>query len=234
MVKILDCTIRDSGYETNWIFDDEFVYKLIDDLNNLNVTFFEIGYRNHYENEMKGRFYNCTSQILEPFVNQKKALKIGVMVDTKRFSEEDFSGIQNDNIDFVRVACRSEQLEGTFEILELLHNRGYKVFLQLMDIYNVDADGYLKLFAWQNKQILESIYFADSKGLLKPDEIMSYYYKLKTLGYNNISFHAHNASNMALRNTQKAIDIGAYSIDISHIEGGRNGGNLTAMEYFNN
>ena len=226
--------MRDSGYETNWVFDDEFVCNLMANLNRLNVSFFEIGYRNHYDNEDKGRFYNCTVPVIEPFISQKDCLKIGVMVDSKRFFEEDFSSSKEDVIDFVRVACRSEELDEAFVILELLHNRGYKVFLQLMDIHNVDADGYLKLFAWENKSIIESIYFADSKGILKSDEVMSYYYKLKTLGYNNVSFHAHNASNMALTNSQKAVELGAYSIDISHISGGRNGGNLTAIEYYNN
>mgnify|MGYP003314923769 CR=1 FL=1 len=81
--------------------------------------------------------------------------------------------------------------------------------------------------------VAEDVYFADSKGTLQPDEISSYFYKLKTLGYHNISFHAHNASNLALKNSLKAIELGVTSIDISHISGGRNGGNLTAEEYFN-
>ena len=49
------------------------------------------------------------------------------------------------------------------EIAEILHKKGYKIYLQLMDISNVDANGYLKLFAWENKDIIEGVYFADSK-----------------------------------------------------------------------
>ena len=56
MVKILDCTIRDSGFETNWNFDDEFVFDLMQKLNEKKVQFFEIGYRNHIDTEDKGRF----------------------------------------------------------------------------------------------------------------------------------------------------------------------------------
>ena len=72
MVKILDCTIRDSGYETNWNFDDEFVFDLMRKLNNKNVSYFEIGYRNHIDNEDKGKFYNCTPQLLQKFYQAKE------------------------------------------------------------------------------------------------------------------------------------------------------------------
>lgn len=233
MVKILDCTIRDSGYETNWNFDDEFVFNLMKKLNDKNVQFFEIGYRNHIDNQDKGRFYNCIPQFIEKYYHAKGNLQIGIMVDTTRFAIEDFPGADKDFIDFVRIAGRSEKISETLEIAEILHKKGYKTYLQLMDISNVDANGYLKLFAWENKDIIESVYFADSKGTLQPEEISTYFYKLKTLGYHNISFHAHNATNLALKNSLKAIELGVKNIDISHISGGRNGGNLTADEYFN-
>lgn len=233
MVKILDCTIRDSGFETNWNFDDEFVFDLMQKLNKKKVQYFEIGYRNHIDTEYKGRFYNCTPELIERFYSRKENLEIGIMVDTTRFSEEDFAGADKDCLDFIRIAGRSEKISETLEIAEILHRKGYKTYLQLMDISNVDANGYLKLFAWENKDIIEGVYFADSKGTLQPDEISTYYYKLKTLGYHNINFHAHNASGLALKNSLKAIDLGVNNIDISHIAGGRNGGNLTADEYFN-
>lgn len=233
MVKILDCTIRDSGFETNWTFSDEFVFDLLKELNDKNVQFMEIGYRNHIDYEDKGRFYRCMPDLLEKFYSIKGNLKLGVMVDTVRFSENDFICANKDFIDFVRIAGRSEKLSQTLDIAEFLYSRGYKIYLQLMDISNVDANGYLKLFAWEHKDIIEGVYFADSKGTLQPDEISTYFYKLKTLGYNNINFHAHDKSGLALQNSLKAIELGVNNIDISHISGGRNGGNLTADEYFN-
>ena len=49
MVKILDCTTRDGGHTTNWNFDDNFVFALMEKLNNSGVNYYEIGYRNHYD-----------------------------------------------------------------------------------------------------------------------------------------------------------------------------------------
>ncbi len=226
MVKILDCTTRDGGHTTNWNFDDNFVFALMEKLNNSGVNYYEIGYRNHYDTDNKGRFYNCTPEMLEKFYKNKGQLQLGVMTDTKRFSEKDFSGAENDFIDFVRIACHPDRIQDTLVIAELLNKRKYKVFVQLMDISNVEADGYIHLYSWENKSILESLYFADSYGTITPEETEKYFNKLKILGYEKISFHGHNNSGFALENSIKAAQSGAYSIDVTQDGIGRCGGNL--------
>lgn len=226
MVKILDCTTRDGGHTTNWEFDDKFVISLMEKLNNSNVSYYEIGYRNHYDTDNKGRFYNCTPEMLETFYRAKGQLQLGVMVDTKRFSEKDFPGVSNDFIDFVRVASHPDRIQDTLNIAEFIYERNYKVFVQLMDISNVGADGYINLYSWDKKSILESLYFADSYGTITPDETEKYFNKLKILGFEKISFHGHNNSGFALQNSLKAAELGAYSIDVTQDGIGRCGGNL--------
>jgi 4-hydroxy 2-oxovalerate aldolase len=226
MVKFLDCTTRDGGFNTNWNFSDEFVGNLLEILNRNGFTYWEIGYRNHFDIAGKGEFYNCTPKFVEKFSHQKGSLQIGVMTDIKRFSLEDFTGVAKDFIDFVRIATHSEDIAKALCVAEELNSRGYKIFIQLVDISNIDEKGYLALFRWDKKDILESLYFADSYGSLYPDDISQYFYKLKILGYDKISFHAHNTIGMALNNTKKAIEMGAFSVDVSRDGLGRHGGNL--------
>lgn len=232
MVKILDCTTRDGGHNTNWEFSDLFVYNLINDLNAQNCSYYEIGYRNHFDNDNKGRFYNCFPELLKNFYKNKGKLKIGVMTDTKRFSYDDFLTANNDYLDFVRIACHPDKIEKTLNIAYELHLRGYKIFVQLMDISNVDEEGYFALLSWQHKDILESLYFADSYGTLYPQDVEKYYNKLKMLGYEKISFHGHNNIQKALENSLKAIELGAYSVDVTLDGIGRCGGNLDSAELF--
>jgi len=228
MVKILDCTLRDGGHMTNWEFDDGFVKALLACQNNSGVTYCEIGYRNRLENENKGRFYNCTPEFIKKFYDCKNTVHIGVMTDAKRFNSEDFPGVDNDYLDFVRVAGRPYEIEKILETALILHKKGYKIFVQLMDVSNIDEMGYITLFDWQYKDILESLYFADSFGKLYSDDVEKYYNKFKILGYKNISFHAHNNIHTALENTLKAVDLGAYSVDVTSSGIGRFGGNLNA------
>lgn len=229
MVKILDCTTRDGGYAANWDYDDSFIQMQIDFLNENGVSYYEIGYRNFADTEGKGRFYRCMPEVLAPFISNKNNLQIGVMTDYKRFNPNDFKGAEFDNVDFVRIAVHPVDIQKALDAAAMLYYRGYKVFVQLMDVSNIDANGYLYLYMWDRKDILESLYFADSYSVLNPSEILQYYNKFKILGYSRISFHGHNAKGNALENTLSAISLGAFSVDTTVNGVGNNGGNLDLL-----
>ncbi|MBD8964210.1 hypothetical protein EGQ77_06375 [bacterium] len=233
MVKILDCTTRDGGHKTKWNFNEDFVFSLMECLNNSNISYYEIGYRNHYDNEGKGIFYNCNPKFLEKFYKAKGNLELGVMTDTSRYLAEDFQGRDKDNIDFVRIACHPDRIRETLEISKDLHNKGYKVLLQLMEAPNIDEAGYLSLFEFDNKDIFETVYLADSYSTMHPNEIEKYFNKMEMLGYKKISFHAHNKIQLALKNTLKAIEHGAYSVDVT-LDGIGRDGNLDAVKLLDN
>lgn len=232
MVKILDCTIRDGGHNTNWEFSDEFVLNLLECQNKSGIEYCEIGYRNALDNNGKGRFYNCTPELLKSFYEVRGNVKIGVMTDTSRCNLEDFPNSTEDYVDFVRVAGKPNEISKALTIAENLLEKGYRVFVQLMDVSSIDEIGYMTLFTWQKKDVIEGLYFADSYGKLSPDDIENYFNKLKMLGYKNLSFHAHNNINLALDNTLKAVELGAYSVDVAFFGGERYGGNLEAAELF--
>ena len=95
-----------------------------------------------------------------------------------------------------------------------------------MDITNLSDEHYEMLNKWAHKDILETLYLADTYGTVKPDELSEYFEKFRSYDFANISFHAHNETEQALSNSLKAIDLGAFSIDVSQDGSGINGGNL--------
>lgn len=231
MVKILDCTTRDGGRDTNWNFDKNFVENLILCLNKTGIQYYEIGYRNNLDRKNKGEFYYCKPEFLHQFSSIKKDLNIGVMVDASRFSIHDFQGGEKDFADFIRIAAHPDKIGETLDIAFELHNKNYKVIVQLMEIPNVNKEHYKILENWEHKEILECLYIADSYSTVTPDKIPSYFNKLKSIGYEHISFHAHDKHSLALQNTLKAIELGAYSVDVTLNGMGRN---LNAKDLFNN
>ena len=44
-MKLLDCTLRDGGYYTNWEFSDDFVKMYMNALKYAGVNYVEFGYR---------------------------------------------------------------------------------------------------------------------------------------------------------------------------------------------
>ena len=230
MVKILDCTIRDGGHETNWGFSSEFVYNLIKDLNIKKINYIEIGYRNFYDRTGKGNFFYCTPELLKDFYHSKGDLQFGIMTDTSRFLIDDFKDANKDFCDFVRIATHPDRISNTLNIAYELKQRGYNIFIQLMEIPNLNNEHYQILEAWTHKNILESLYIADTYSMIKPENMKNYFEKLHSAGYENISFHAHNKSGLALINTLEAIKLGANIIDVS--QNGL-GGNLDISELIN-
>ena len=229
MVKILDTTLRDGGHQTNWNFEHSFVQDYLECCNNSGIDFVELGYRNYLEKENKGEFFNCDIDLCAKFYSQKGNLKLGIMSDTSRLSLDDFTNSKDDYVDFIRLATHPDRIEQTLYYAQELNSRGYKIFIQLMEIPNLKSQHYEILKAWKNKHIIKSLYIADTYGTVLPQDVKTYFEKLNNIGYENISFHAHNDSDNALANTLRAIESGAYAVDVSY-QG--LGGNLDAVELF--
>lgn len=219
MTKILDCTIRDGGHITGWNFPDELVRGAFNAAQMSGLDYFEIGYLN----SAGGKFAGCKD--LEALGLEKKGLKLAVMVNAggKAYSMPD-SRI----VDAVRVACHPDETEIGLHICEEFRAKGFEVFLHLMNISGMADAHFSTLSCWSKKNILTSVYFADSFGSLVPDEVEKYFKKLEGCGFENISFHAHNNMQLAFANTLRAIDCGAYSVDVTAYGMGRGCGNLPA------
>ena len=54
-VKLLDCTLRDGGYYTQWDFDARLVDEYIQAMNLLPIDYVEVGYRNNPSDEYLGK-----------------------------------------------------------------------------------------------------------------------------------------------------------------------------------
>ncbi len=199
MTKILDCTLRDGGYVNNWDFTDECILASLHTAENTGIDYFEAGY------EM-------------PECITSSSIKLVIMVDAKNIRP--VSRIA----DCVRLTCYPHQIRTAINAVEDFKDQGFEVFLHLMTADKFEDYGLLK--NWSNKNILTSIYFADSFGSFMPRDVERIYNKLHDCGFENISFHAHNNLQLAFTNTIKAVELGAYSVDASVFGMGRGGGNL--------
>ncbi len=199
MTKILDCTLRDGGHLNGWKFSDECISETLRTCENSGVEYFEAGY------------------VMPECIKSSKS-KLVVMVDAKNVCPVDRTA------DCVRVACYPEQICTAIKAVEYFQGEGFEVFLHLMTADKFDDFEILK--KWKNKNILTSIYFADSFGSFMPEDVENIYNKLSNCGFDNISFHAHNNLQLAFTNTIKAIELGAYSVDATVFGMGRGGGNL--------
>ena len=52
--KLLDCSLRDGGYYTNWDFDQNLIKSYQSNIKKLPFDYIEIGYRNILQKEYRG------------------------------------------------------------------------------------------------------------------------------------------------------------------------------------
>jgi 4-hydroxy 2-oxovalerate aldolase len=78
MAKILDCTIRDGGYYTNWDFDKNLVDQYILSTNQLPIDYLEVGYRSNPMKGYLGKYFYAPIYELENI--RKNALKKLVII----------------------------------------------------------------------------------------------------------------------------------------------------------
>ena len=70
--SLLDCTLRDGGYYTNWNFSDELVNKYISTVSKLPIEIIEIGYISDNK-DLNGPFYHLPIKFLKK--SKKKPFK---------------------------------------------------------------------------------------------------------------------------------------------------------------
>jgi len=126
----------------------------------------------------------------------------------------------------VRVASYPYELARAFQLVEELHVKGYEVFLNLMASSELAPADWDVLRAWQGKDLLTAIYFADSFGAFIPRDVSRLVTRLREQGYSRIGFHAHNGLQLAFANTLQAIEDGCVCVDASIYGMGRGSGNL--------
>src|SRR5688500_12545167 len=80
--EILDCTLRDGGYYTNWDFNRNLVELYYSSFNELPVDYLEIGYRSNPMKEYLGEYFYCPAYVLEE-AKQRSNKKLVIILNEK-------------------------------------------------------------------------------------------------------------------------------------------------------
>ncbi|UVC15370.1 hypothetical protein [Mesorhizobium onobrychidis] len=236
-VNFLDCTLRDGGYYTGWDFAPELVSDYVATINTLPVRMVELGLAGKPESH--GYFASVTSSKAEQVAAGLLA-KACVMIDAKdAFASELpiplavtrlMEGLVPGHITTVRVAAHYSNLAACRNICAELSHRGFRVFLNLMQIDAANA-AEVEMCLKEVKQIdtIDVLYIADSFGSMKPTRVQEFIDRFAGRIEPDIGFHGHDNRGYALVNSVAAAMAGATWIDCTMGGMGRGAGN-TASE----
>nr|MBC8304899.1 hypothetical protein [Pelagibacterales bacterium] len=81
-MKILDCTLRDGGYYTNWTFDRSLVRSLVRSLDSQHIDIIEMGYKSPKQG---GYYRKCNDGYIKSVIDFEVNADLAFMIDVKDY-----------------------------------------------------------------------------------------------------------------------------------------------------
>lgn len=226
--KILDCTLRDGGYYTNWDFDPILIDAYLNAINKLPIQYIEIGYRSNPVKEYMGKLGYTPISVLKQ-IRKKCTKKIAVMLNEKNTNPEDLNYLiapLRGLVDMIRIAVDPINFERAVLLAKSIKDYGFEIGFNTMYMskWN-DYEGFL-LNLYKINGIANLFCMVDSFGGISPNEVENIFKIVKQNTTCPIGFHGHNNLQLSLINTIKAIECGVDFVDVTVLGMGRGAGNL--------
>jgi 3-deoxy-manno-octulosonate cytidylyltransferase (CMP-KDO synthetase) len=227
-VNILDCTLRDGGYYTDWDFSEIFVKSLVKSLDKHGVNIIELGYKSP---KLGGPYRKCNDGFISSVVDFPVMAKLAFMIDAKDYIDNGkvnkdllFDIIKEKSsspFDVCRIAIKIDELRYLETLNECITSLGYEVFCNLMTA-SILSDVQIDSFISECKRIGIGVkYIADSYGSLTPYDVRKMF---RTRDIDGI--HTHDNMGLAFANCLEAVQCGANYIDGTLLGMGRGVGNV--------
>ena len=239
MVTLLDCTLRDGGYYTQWDFDPELVHSYLHAMEASSIEFVEVGMRGSRVSGFAGAHAYTSDAYIES-LNAPKSLRLGVMVNAADLLVDEVGGrdrvaelfrrTSESPLSFVRIACHAHEVEPVMPAARELKALGYIVCVNLMQITGRTDEDISKLAGVVDAAAVDVLYFADSLGSLSPKRVAEIASLLRKNWKGKLGIHAHDNMGRALANSVVAADNSVAWLDCTVSGMGRGPGNA-ATEY---
>lgn len=234
---LLDCTLRDGGFQTNWKFSDVLLSGLVPALASTELDMIEIGYLAPPGSAPEQALSKAARAIAAQHNGQEPA--IAVMADLKSWRSHGTSVFEIMEgqisalplaVDCVRIAMPAfsddESIAFAKDLAERLKDSGRSVAINLMQV-----DRMIPTEAYDLACRLHSvpgdivIYLADSFGAMGPSDVQQIVSLFSQVLPNPIGFHAHDNLGLAVANCSAAKRAGATWFDGTLAGIGRGAGN---------
>lgn len=227
-MKILDCTLRDGGYYTNWDFEGAIVDTYICNLNALPIDYIELGYRNKPQAEYLGQFGYCPVSTLR-HIRALSEKKLAIMLNEKDCRPEDLDlllkpiqGI----VDMVRLAVDPKNFGRAIVLAKAVRAMGFEVAFNTMYMSTWhNLNGFYSMLS-QLGEVANLFCMVDSFGSMTPESVKATIEEVRKHTNVTLGFHGHNNLQLALINTLTALEQGVKYVDATILGMGRGAGNL--------
>jgi 4-hydroxy 2-oxovalerate aldolase len=226
-MKILDCTLRDGGYYTNWDFNRELVDSYLSAINQLPIDMIEVGYRSQPQKEYLGEYFYCPNHVIN-YLRQNCTKEIAIMLNEKEVNPDmiDFLLKGCEEIDIIRLAVDPQNFLRAIALAKVIKNKGFKVAFNVMYMSKWDEYPEFKASLHLANDSCDYFNMVDSYGGVFPEDVKRITQEVCSVLSIPVGFHGHNNLELGLINSLTALDNKATIIDATITGMGRGAGNL--------
>lgn len=231
-VQVLDCTLRDGGYQNDCHFGFENQKKIVSGLVEAGVDIIECGFlMNTVTYEPDVTRFTSLMQVSKIIPENREGKIFVVLTDYGKYNPNNLPDYDGSSIDGLRVAFHKKNRIEALEECKVIKAKGYKVFVQAMVSLSYTDEEFLDMIKRINELEPYAFYIVDSFGTMKQKELIRLFYLVEhNLKQNiKIGFHSHNNMQLAYSNAQSLVDLHSdrnLIIDSSIYGMGRGAGNL--------
>jgi 4-hydroxy 2-oxovalerate aldolase len=232
---VLDCTLRDGGYYTNWNFSSNFFEKYLNAVKSLPISYIELGYISDCKDNL-GPFYHLDNKIIQYSKSKiRKDQKVLAMINFKEIRGANhlkkLIEKYGKNLDGIRFAVNPANILKFRALITTFKKSKYKnldIYLNIMYLSDwYQNDKLIKKLFDNIPRNIKILAFVDSHGALEPNQVENFFNKIKlkfSLPY-SFGCHFHNNCGLALANTIVAKKNNCSIIDTTFKGMGRGAGN---------
>jgi len=233
-VTVVDCTLRDGGYYNDWDFSFALIQRYIDSMVRSGVDVIELGFRTLKSD----RYLGPTAYTTDEFIHQleiPRSVTLAVMINAKEIIaaadsrlaiHQLFKNRSNSRVDLVRFAATYPEIAHLAPAVDELHNLGYKVAMNLMQVSDRTMDEIHNFGVLCQGMGVDIAYIADSFGGLRPHDVPPIISSLAEGFDGPVGCHLHDNMTYGLVSTLAAVDSGASWVDATVLGMGRGPGNV--------
>lgn len=226
--KVLDCTLRDGGYYTDWDFEKSAVTRYLQGISLLPIDYIEVGYRNISSTSYIGEFGFCPVYRLQD-IRERTLKKVAIMLNEKDVRPSDLKVLTEpikNLVDMVRIAVDPKNIERAILLAKVLKMQGFEVGFNVMYMSKWDEFNIFSTRLNEINDVATLFCMVDSFGSVTPEYVSQTIDRVRDHISIPIGFHAHNNLELSLANAIVAITKDIDFIDSTILGMGRGAGNL--------
>ena len=234
-IKLLDCTLRDGGYYTDWNFEDTTVEVYAEAMESLPIDYVEVGYRSIPMEGYLGKYFYCPEYVLKRLKELMPSKELTIILNEKDIRpshiKEGLLSPCKSYVSMIRIAIDPKNMERAIELAKEVKKEGFKVAFNVMYMSNWKADSSFLNNLKGLEIVIDYFYMVDSYGGVMPEDVKETIQLVKSKTNVPLGFHGHDNLEMGLINTITAIDAGCDIVDATVTGMGRGAGNLKQNYY---